>query len=619
MSSLSTLSAAVFAATAVSFCRAQTWVALQVYYSYTHQDNAVVATPASIASLDNTYTYVTTDLAAFSASEPQPAGTVPLNFYANTATGHHMTTASDTGNAYARANGFALQRVEAWVTPVGQQGAGDMPLDMWFGAARGDHFLVGTTVNQDNAKAAGYVFQYHDCFVPRPPTNWTVWPNLPPAGLPFPRSADLLSYEYAYGNNAVTPGIGADTWYPSWAADGNLYSSWTDGTVDGVKSGSGGQGATTGFAVVHGDDPFNLSLSGVAVFAEPAGPYEGRYPSLNFYHGGVWYYGTYSLENFGAWPSPAPDCGNWCIQGPFTEVRYSFNDGVNWTAPRRTMANYSDNLFGETAFNNSKVCACGGAGVGAGRRPIFPACASLLRAPSPPSQVKFGAPHAVDFGQENVHSPDGRLYIIGHGAEGPASHQSWMQGDSVYMARTAGAPSPATINDAAQWQFWAGGDVWSSAIADAKPLFVWPGRTGVVTLSWHPALAKYIMVVSTPSAGCSTVGTFDTYFLESDAMTGPFALISYLPAFGPEACEFINRQASGACDGGRDRTRLGVPATRSTRLHAHPAACRLCARAVQIHGHQEHAAVRRERPPPACSAPSRAPRGCRHGAAAAGR
>ena len=32
------------------------------------------------------------------------------------------------------------------------------------------------------------------------------------------------------------------------------------------------------------------------------------------------------------------------------------------------------------------------------------------------SRVKFGAPHWVDFGQEMEHSPDGKAYIVGHGA-----------------------------------------------------------------------------------------------------------------------------------------------------------------------------------------------------------
>jgi len=301
--------------------------------------------------------------------------------------------------------------------------------------------------------------------------------------------------------------------YPSWAADGRLYSSFTDGTVAGVNSHSySGHTATTGYATfdVHVDsqgrpDPFNMTMSNVATFAEPADPYESRYPSLNFYAKGVWYYGTYALNNYVPGVNPPPDCGNWCVQCPFDGIRFSFDQSKTWTAPRMNMSGPTDNLFGETCLNNTKV--------------------------------KFGAPHAVDHGQDNQYSPDGRLYIVGHGAETPESHQAWMQGDSVYMARTTGLPDPQTINDRSTWEFYAGGSpaTWSSSLADAKPLIVWMNNTGVVTLSWHPTLSKYILVVSTPSKDDSCVGDFDTYFLESDAITGPWSYISYMASFGPEA------------------------------------------------------------------------------------
>lgn len=205
--------------------------------------------------------------------------------------------------------------------------------------------------------------------------------------------------------------------------------------------------------------------------------------------------------------NPGPDCGNWCVQCPFDGIRYSRDFSRTWTAPRANMSSPTDNIFGETCLNNTKV--------------------------------KFGAPHAVDFGQNNGHSPDGRLYIVGHGAESPQSHQAWMQGDSVYLARTTGRPAPETINDIASWEFYAGGHgagaVWSSALAEAKPLIVWMTNTGVTTMSFHPTLQKYIMVVSTPSISPSCVGNFDTYFLESDDVTGPWSYISYMAAFGPEA------------------------------------------------------------------------------------
>lgn len=264
---------------------------LMVFYSAAHGDNAVVATAASAAALDSTYAFYATDLFVLSNTTQQPyAGTVPLNHYANAATHHHMTTASAAGNAWALANGYTLQRVEGWVVPVGSQDPSMLPVEMWYSAQRGDHFLVGTADNRANAVGAGYVLQYVDFFVP---LDWTVWPSAPPAGIPFPASTDILDYELAWGANANYGN--ADTWYPSWAADGNMYSSWTDGSVDGKSSGSGGHGATTGFATILGDDPFNLTLANVSTFPEPADPYQGRYPSLCFHHGGVWYYGGCTL------------------------------------------------------------------------------------------------------------------------------------------------------------------------------------------------------------------------------------------------------------------------------------------------------------------------------------
>jgi hypothetical protein len=69
------LAAAVAAASAAA-AAAQTLPPLLVFWSSTHQDNAVVATAASIASLDNTYSYYAGDLQVASNSSTGPAGTV---------------------------------------------------------------------------------------------------------------------------------------------------------------------------------------------------------------------------------------------------------------------------------------------------------------------------------------------------------------------------------------------------------------------------------------------------------------------------------------------------------------------------------------------------------------
>ena len=479
---------------------------LSLFWSPLHQDNVNIATEAGASYLDASYSFVDDNLFVVSNTTQLP-GTVPLNHYWNAALKHSYVTASPEGNAFAIANNYSFLLVEGYVLPASAGTAQTRPLEMWYSAARGDHFLVGTPTNRANAISANYVFLFVDCVIP---IAWTLWPNTPPADIPFQKSADLLDFEFGFGLNAIPPGIGADTWYPSWSRDGNLYSSWTDGTVNGVSSDSGGDGATTGMAIVVGDDPFNLSVSGPRPsWVSSAAPYQGRYPSGNLHYNGTWYYATYSLENYEYHPSVPVNCGNWCIQGPFCWWRYSNDSGLTWVDPHSNMSSFSDNLFQEVAVNNSKV--------------------------------KFGAPHVVDFGQEMEHSPDGKFYLVGHGASEPNEYQSWMQGSQVYMAR--GIPTPATINDATQYEFYAGGSgsnaIWSSSIGDAAPLFTWGNRTGVVTLSYHPLLSKYIMVIGTSTFSPSMVTQFDTYFLESDDLTGPWSYVTYLSEFGPEAY-FVN-------------------------------------------------------------------------------
>jgi hypothetical protein len=85
-----------------------------------------------------------------------------------------------------------------------------------------------------------------------------VWPSAVPDGCPFPPSETLKGVRFTDRHQAYR---GGDTWYPCWADDGNLYSPWTDGGLEGMISGSShGEQAKTGHAVMIGDDPMNLEL-----------------------------------------------------------------------------------------------------------------------------------------------------------------------------------------------------------------------------------------------------------------------------------------------------------------------------------------------------------------------
>lgn len=112
-------------------------------------------------------------------------------------------------------------------------------------------------------------------------------------------------------------------------------------------------------------------------------------------------------------------------------------------------------------------------------KPLFPEPRQFL------GPVKIGAPHFVDFGKNMEHSPDGKAYLLGMGAEendpaprpcikpGPPgetfqavegctdkfahANLSWITADQVYLARVK--PSPETINNIETWEFFAGHDV----------------------------------------------------------------------------------------------------------------------------------------------------------------
>ena len=144
------------------------------------------------------------------------------------------------------------------------------------------------------------------------------WCNPSPNGIPFPQSKDLVGWSFKSGCN---PGYGsgggdrksssADTFYPTWAADGNLYTGWTDGNVhddvtglvvNAKAEGSKGYGYAVrlGQATIEGDDPFELKMTGVAAWPGPPGgpalsawPYGSRFPCGSLVYKGTWFYGTY--------------------------------------------------------------------------------------------------------------------------------------------------------------------------------------------------------------------------------------------------------------------------------------------------------------------------------------
>ena len=199
----------------------------------------------------------------------------------------------------------------------------------------------------------------------------------------------------------------ADTWYPSWASDDNMYSPWTDGSVDWPIE---RVGMLTTFnvhrtrATAPARRPGGLSGTGNAKdhrrrSAEPAGRRSGRSRGL-----------ARALRRPVSVRQPGPQrrlvlrhllprterpCTdgkityNWPWLGPFVGFRYSTDLGKTWT-----------------------------------QTPVHAGKAAVRRNGLNGEPVKIGAPHFVDFGKNMEHSPDGKAYLVAHGAARPDSRGS---------------------------------------------------------------------------------------------------------------------------------------------------------------------------------------------------
>ncbi|HMO27207.1 MAG TPA: hypothetical protein PKB10_13170, partial [Tepidisphaeraceae bacterium] len=302
------------------------------------------------------------------------------------------------------------------------------------------------------------------------------WPGNPPADCPFPRDRqhDRVVFTGRYANYT-----NADTWYPSWASDGHLYSPWTDGYILNDSPSTYqpfedahphhacnslffmGRNPATAQAKIVGDDPMNLTIVDLQPrvdglpwpdMTDGVAKFHGRYPCGSLVYNGVWYYGTYLLEN---WPDRHCGGGGGATPGPVARFPLSRDFGKTWTASPCT--------------------------------PAKPLCPGNPRV----APVKFAAPHFVDFGKNMQHSPDGYAYLTAHGSLCPDAWNNWIQGDCIFLARVK--PSPETMNDLSAYEFFAGHDekgepIYTRYLGRAMPLLEWAGRLGCVTATYNSAL-----------------------------------------------------------------------------------------------------------------------------------
>jgi len=336
------------------------------------------------------------------------------------------------------------------------------------------------------------------------PEPWLpqIWKSEVPTECPFEKSSDIIALAFTHHFASYTD---ADTWYPSWASDDNMYSGWTDGEI-GEEScySSGGEKARTGNAKIVGDDPLNLKVISLGSCPASALPYQGRYPCANLVHNGIWYYATYCID----FEPDAPEY-SWAVLGPVPGLRISYDYGKTWMD---SPLSPEHSLFPESGKNGQKI--------------------------------KMGTPHFVDFGQNLKYSPDGKAYLIAHGAHDPdpkprKANLSWIAGDEIYLARVQ--PSPKNINNITKYEFFCGFDnnqrpVWSSDFSKIRPVIQWNNRMGCVTMTYNAPLRKFLMCITD---GWPGVRNMNTYILESGSMTGPWRLVTYMRDFGKQGY-FVN-------------------------------------------------------------------------------
>lgn len=356
-----------------------------------------------------------------------------------------------------------------------------------------------------------FVFQNtlaQEAIVQYKPFPWlpTIWESEPPADCPFTPSKEIVGVAFTRQYVSYTD---ADTFYPSWAPDDNMYCGWTDGEIglESCQSG-GGERAHTGIIKIEGNDPMNLEVKSLGLLAASALPYGGRYPCANLVHDGIWYFGTYGVD-FDFSKPEYPTQYSWAICGPLPGFAISTDYGKTWEPCPFDLNN-----------------------------PLMP------ESGKDGNQVKLGTPHFVDFGKNMEYSPDGKAYLVGHGAidNDPyprVANNSWIAGDAVYMARVE--PSVENTNDITKYEFFAGFDEndnakWSGDFSDIKPLMTWNNRMGCTTITYNPGMKKYIMCTTDGWPGMEDM---NTYLLEADRITGPYRLITYMKNFGRQAY-FVN-------------------------------------------------------------------------------
>ena len=331
------------------------------------------------------------------------------------------------------------------------------------------------------------------------------WENSIPDDCPFERSKDLSKVVFTgrYANYT-----GADTWYLQSGGDGNLYSCWTDGEMDGFATNSNIRSNAVGQARITGHDPINLKFENIGRMWSGGANY---YPCVSLVVDSTFYIGTYNAFNHEGYFNGFRYSKNW--------NHFTANTEPNWTNPYWTNAIDADgNFFNETG------------------------------------KAKFRTVHAVNFAKNNK-SKDGRIYLSAHGYSSGNGQNNWDKGDAIYLCRTYAATD--SIIQSGSYEFFAGHaqngkPIWAKEVENAKPILDWPNHLGSEGITYFPKLDKFILVTCRLMENEENLPYNVTIIWEADAITGPYKIVHYMKNWGAQtyfpniSSQFINEDGTSA-------------------------------------------------------------------------
>ncbi|RDY61127.1 DUF7402 domain-containing protein [Flagellimonas nanhaiensis] len=331
------------------------------------------------------------------------------------------------------------------------------------------------------------------------------WENEIPNDCPFEQSEDITKVVFTgrFANYTA-----ADTWYLQSANDGNLYSPWTDGEMDGFSTNSNIRSNAVGQAKVIGSDPLNLKFENLGRMWAGGTNY---YPCVSIIVDETFYIGTYNAFN---------------DEGYFNGFRYSknWNHFTSNTEPDWKNQYWTNAIDLDGNFFNEK------------------------------GKAKFRTPHAVNFAK-NDKAEDGHIYLSAHGYSSGNGKNNWDKGDAIYLCRADA--SPESITNAESYEFFAGHTrngkpIWEKGVENAKPILDWPNHLGSESITYFPKMDKYILMTCRLKEAEENLPYNVTIFWESDKITGPYKIVHYMRDWGAQTyfpnitSQFINNDGTSA-------------------------------------------------------------------------